>query len=237
MARETIKLHAWWGPRSESVECCAERLARILDGITRSDELMSPWLWADDSILAWHPAARLEGPLLAGRLWKETVLEPMEELGFGIVARVGARNDLEAVQLNARLGAYSSTVGNVVNLRLPGKGPRAGLARKDVLLCAARAVVEASDCNGLLVEGLGLARRMQDVSPESYLGWMNYLPGIMPDDVARATPAAVGWEKLGRGVLVFLDVESFDSNDVAQMDALARAQERLAAAGIIRPGP
>src|SRR5262249_6761229 len=104
---------AYWGPRKEDVEACAARLARCLDGLASTSELLATWYLRGMSSAARQPVSRDHEALVAligtGRHRADGSKKLMDDLGFTIGAWNGNK-ELPAAW-DASCGGYTDFAG------------------------------------------------------------------------------------------------------------------------------
>ncbi len=183
---EGYVLGAYWGPRPESAEKCAERLHVFLTGLRDCHESLSQWYQKADSRKKslQRPLESLEAPSLieilnGGRNRENASGTVSEDLGFQIGLWNGQKGD-EKASFSLRCGLYwrsatpSVSVGNCVVLDLPKNlGTLASPQRMSQAL-AVTALAWQPDWAGVMSESSMLARNFNAEVP--FVDWMVYVP-------------------------------------------------------------
>jgi hypothetical protein len=173
-------LAAYWGPREESLDSCADRLQRLLRGLSRADIRVRRWRpIARGRARAAQPAPDLTDTrvlrelLEEGRNRRDDNGEVIPELGFTCCLRSGRRIE-DSLGLSFQC---SSTVPRVPNAVVIGFPPELGrFASPTVIGEIISAVVEASDPEWAEV----LTIRSRESPPGEYvpperIDWIIYL--------------------------------------------------------------
>lgn len=107
---------AYWGPRAESREACADRLSKFLRELAERDSIFSQWFKKAMSRKKASVAIPTEPIALAPHLkgnHRDIGGELISELGFSFSAWTGREANV-SVSLDVACGAYSHLVGNSV---------------------------------------------------------------------------------------------------------------------------
>ena len=229
---ESFYVGAYWGPRGESVDQCAERLSRLLVSLGEIDPRLGSWFKTGGSRKAAlkrpvDPSIdALQELLLAGRLRRDNEARSvMSELGF----RAGLWNgqDVE-VGLSVRCGspaAISGMTSNTLVMQLPlAEGEALALYRREVALEVLRSVVTAWQPSWCTWTNDSL-RSAQNAQPgEVVAGWATYLAD--PDGVRTdRLPAKATTEPLGSGLLLVAEGDA-DSASEATVSTVRTALGR-----------
>ncbi|WP_375754394.1 immunity 52 family protein [Corallococcus exercitus] len=238
---ETYYAGAYWGPRRESPESCAQRAAVFLNQLAACDPLLANW----NKI----PKPRGKGrktplmppdlPALTEAFRRGVNREPggpaIEHLGL----MVSAYNDglpKELVSVDMTCGSYAqNSSANVCVLSLPSKGESAErLLTASVLTDVTRSMALAWEPDWAVA--LSHAHRdLQDGEDKAdpWLGWVTYLPsqrGTVPP-----LPAPVRIEPVeDRGTLIILTPERFTVANPEHLALARQVRELLARAGLMR---
>ena len=232
MIGEQFYLAAYWGPRAEGVEACAERLLQCVEDLRSLSDVMSSWFRKGASrsaklAIAWEPSA-VVGLLRAGQNRKDSGGEVMDELGY----RVGLWNgNVSApVSMSVTCGANPRTPGvmNAFVLQLPelelGGPDVAGLYGGGRLRSGLRSVVECWDPDWAVVTSNSLRNAQGPLPRAPHVGWLTYLSGQIP--ILENVPHGVLAESLRDGVLISSTQNPQDVNEeivMAVRNVLARA--------------
>ncbi|NNB92922.1 hypothetical protein HI113_03225 [Corallococcus exiguus] len=238
---ETYYAGAYWGPRRESPEACAQRAATFLDMLAACDPLLASW----NKI----PKPRGKGrktPLMPPDL--PTLTEafrrgvnrepggpPIEHLGLTVSAyNDGTSQDHASVRMTCGSYAQHSSA-NVCVLSLPSKGASAErVLTASVLTNVARSMALAWEPDWAVA--MSHAHRDMDEGGDKadiWLGWVTYLSrhrGTVPP-----LPAPVRIEPVeDRGTLIILTPERFTVANPEHITLARRVRELLARAGLMR---
>jgi hypothetical protein len=140
---------AYWGPRSQSVDDCADGVAALIEQLASIDPLLTGWRQGASSkrkALEQSPVSSdhtdLVKRLLGGRNRRDDNNEIIEQLGYSIGLWNGNPNDRAAAGLSIRCGQTSSRVANNVVLNLPGPDDAPGLYKSGAAQRLLRAVID-----------------------------------------------------------------------------------------------
>lgn len=236
---EPFYLGAYWGPRRESAEACAEHLADCIARLGACSELFERWYEKTDRKAA---AKRSSVPLDPGAL-RELILlganrcdadgSPIEELGFSVGLWNGDRE--APIGLSVNCGGWTSTPGvlNAFVLDLPPllPGPAAQLYGLDAARAIMRATVEAWEPDWATLTSYELAAALDPAPREPSVGWITFFSDrrALPEDL----PVALGERMPGRGTLLIATdrVEDVDASRLREIVAM------LEEAGTLMPTP
>ncbi|XXF76746.1 immunity 52 family protein [Myxococcaceae bacterium GXIMD 01537] len=240
---ETYYAGAYWGPRRESPEECAQRAVTFLNLVAACDPLLAHW----NKI----PKPRGKGrktPLMPPDL--STLTEayrrgvnrepggpPIEHLGLTVSAyNDGAGPDFVSVRMHCGSYAEFSTA-NACVLSLPSKGENAErILTASVLAGIARSMALAWEPDWAVAMSEAY-RAMDDRQGQAdiWLGWVTYLArhrGTVPP-----LPAPVRIEPVeDRGTLIILTPERFTVANLEHVALARRVRELLSRAGLMQPG-
>ncbi len=235
---ETYHLGAYWGPRQEDAEACAQRLTSMLCLLEPVDPLFARWFKGAKSFKE-SLKRPLDSDLDSLRKYiqrlaiKDDLRVPMSSLGFHLKLWNGGSGG-DDVWFSIDCGGYSERVPNSCVLRAPHQGSVServltSAFQREVL----RAIATAWDPDW--GEALSEAHRdlMKDKNTDVLVGWVTYLSrrlGRVPP-----LPAPVRIEPVGElGTLVILTPERFTAANPEHLELAARVRERLDRAGLLQ---
>lgn len=176
-----LELCAYWGPRRESIDECADRLLAFMRDLTRCDEAFSQWYergWSRKDALKRkvdvHDRDRLVGLLEKGRNRGDFDKSVIEDLGFHIGMWNGGDSDKE-VGFSITCGLYSEIVGvgsNNVVLLFP-KDPGALVDPERASHALAVVVKHWAPDWGVILSNE--ARNVRDWWQKPFVDWMVYV--------------------------------------------------------------
>jgi hypothetical protein len=189
------KLRAYWKPRKETIESCADRLFRFLTALAGCDGVFSRWFKlgmsprkALKSEIDFKNKTCLLDLLDKGRHRKDVGREVMEDLGFSVGMWNGG-TPTKAVALSVSCGSYwigpSASGGNSVVIDLPEE--LGDLRRSE---CMENVLVVAAKCwePDWVRVSLAQLAKVEDVVPgkpiegPKYFDWMLYVSNkLMPN--------------------------------------------------------
>jgi hypothetical protein len=206
---ESFYVGAYWGPRAELVDVCAEKLARQLASLASISPIFATWFEKGNSrndalkrpIDPSH--ARLRELLIAGQ--QRTEVPPREVMtALGFSASMWNGQDIGA-SLSASCSVTSARVPNVVLLKIPRpNGDAASLYRRESALGVVRSMVSVWEPQWCTWTGHLLRQAVQGGLDEIAIGWATYVADTDGVDVGRL-PAGVSLEALNGGLLVVGD--------------------------------
>jgi hypothetical protein len=235
---ETYYIGAYWGPRQEDAEACAQRVAHMVRLLAPVDPLFGRWFKCVKSLkesLKRPLDSDIEGlrKYIQSRVMRDSVRVPMPDLGFSVNLWNGGSGD-DDVWLNFLCGGYTENVSNACVLRTPYKGRAAEHVLTTAFQTEAlRAIATAWDPDS----GMAISNAHQDIiekkCPDVLVGWVTYLSrrlGRVPP-----LPAPVRIEPVGdQGTLVILTPERFTASNPEHLDLAERVRERLDRAGLLQ---
>jgi hypothetical protein len=239
---ETYYLGAYWGPRQEDAEACAQRMAHMVRLLEPIDPLFARWFKSAKTLkeaLKRPLDSDLEGlrKYIQRMVMKDDRRVPMPDLGFSVGLWNG-RSGGDGVWLDIGCGAYFERVSNRCVLTAPDEGPigervLSTAFQTEVL----RAIASTWDPDW----GVAMSHAHRDIiekkCPDVLVGWVTYLSrrlGRVPP-----LPAPVRIEPVGnQGTLVILTPERFTASNPEHIELAERVRERLERAGLLqRPRP
>lgn len=218
---ETTFLGAYWGPRRESAEQCADRLLRCITSLAEISPLLSTWKQKTRTKREAMLAATIDLDDLvrqvgAGVNRRDSDRSIIEELGYSWAAWNG--NMKSAVSLSVSCGSWSEVLKSPNSLVL--NLPEPSCPDADTIYGNAEqilgSVVEAWEPDRALISSHRLREEVESISPNAGMtvGWKTYLgPSLNPK-------SELG-ENFGQGRLVkaaenWAEVESADVIRVAK---------------------
>ncbi|NPC75886.1 hypothetical protein HPP05_39720 [Corallococcus exiguus] len=238
---DTYFAGAYWGPRKESPEECARRVARFLELLAECDPFLSHWYKPTRSRrdATKHPLMPPDVSVLAEMLRKGANRErggpAIESLGFGLsFDNGGTRRD--SADLRIYCGGYSDAAPNSCFLSLPSQGANAErIFTAPVLTDIVRSLAVAWEPDW--VTAMSRTHRDWDDpagKADLWLGWVTYLGcqrGTVPP-----LPAPVRIEPVeDKGTLIILTPERFTVANPEHSALARRVRELLARAGLMPP--
>jgi hypothetical protein len=236
---ETYYAGAYWGPRKESPEACAQRAANFLNLLAPADPFLAHWYKPAKS----QKDAR-KHPLMPPDLTTLTELfrrgvnrekggPVFADLGFTFwFDNGGPTGDCAALRI--KCGDYCGASPNSCVLKLPWRGPNADrVLTATVLVHAMRSMALAWEPDWALTTSSAYENEYPepDSAPFS-LGWVTYLShrfGRVPP-----LPAPVRIEPVDdKGMLIVLTPERFTMTNADHVMLARRVRELLARAGLM----
>lgn len=230
---EAFYVGAYWEPRGESVEACAERLADQLSSLSRIDSLLASWFKTGRSRKA-ALAHRVDSSpdalrelLLAGLQRRdEAARSVMTEPGYS----VSLWNSQEVqVGLSVRCGSPAAIPGmtsNSVSIQLPmAEGDAVALYRRDSAVAVLRSVITSWQPSWCTWTSHRLRKAQEPQAGEVVVGWASYVAdssGVRVDHL----PSEVSAEQSYSGLLLVAggDADSVSEATVSAVrGALGRA--------------
>jgi len=232
---------AYWGPRKESPEECAQRAANFLNLLAPYDPLLAHWYKPARSAkdARKHPLMPPDVPTLTGLFRRGVNRErggpAIEQLGYTLwFDNGGGKFDRAGLQILC--GCYSEAVSNACVLTLPITGPEAERVRAlPVLAGAVRSMAMTWDPDWAVATSDSFRRLMREPSKSSaFVGWVTYLSrrrGTVPP-----LPAPVRIEPVeDKGTLIILTPERLTARNPEHVEQGHRVCELLARAGLMQP--
>jgi hypothetical protein len=210
---------AYWGPRSASVDECAQQLGRLVTGLPALDASLANWrdLAKSKREAANQPTVSAEPADLIRRL--DAGRQPAEGLGYSLQWWNGAPEDRAAANVSIACGNTSSRVPNAVVLRLPDSEAAPGLYTADDAESVLRQLISIFDPDWAVWTSNELVDAQteppQQLDGGGYklgqlvghpAGWANYLS---QNDSVQFNPALLPQDafvkQVGGGTLVVLN--------------------------------
>jgi hypothetical protein len=226
-------LGAYWGPRAEDVDVCADRTVRFFEELTPIDDGLAEWYELGGRSRRAVPPPKdqeqravIRKMLLAGRSRKDRTGEVMGQLGFSMHVWNGDWDMGAALRIHC--GAYTARSGGNVVLEFPTRSPE-GFANRihelPLAVALIRAAVTSWEPGRVYVTPRSLREAQKPY--KEYVGWLTYLtdPRPVPSDL----PDGVTSERVGNGTLITL---SDDSRQIP-VDTATRLRERLERTGAL----
>ncbi|RKG81572.1 hypothetical protein D7W79_05120 [Corallococcus exercitus] len=227
----------YWGPRQESSEDCARRLAVLITALATVDPSFARWFQQGKSRKdalkrSIGPAsAELESFVRQGRD------RTFADLGFSLGGWNGAADEYEVSGFLIACGGYSEWVNNHCVFTLPSRGPSSErVLTAPVLTRLVRETAAAWEPDW----GVAISEQHRDLMKPHrakgapYVGWVTYLArhrGRVP-----LLPAPVRVENVeDKGTLIILTPERFTVSNPEHVALAERVRELLDRAGLLRP--
>ncbi|MBI3862416.1 MAG: immunity 52 family protein [Planctomycetia bacterium] len=229
---DDLYIGAYWGPRRESADQCADRLTQCLRSLANCDAIFRDWYKkgrANRTRLAkpvdWSSHDILVNLLNSGRSRLDSDHSVMEDLGF-IVSLWNRAERLKASDFMARCGLYTCNpfLGNSFVLDLPKD--LGTLAQKENLLKAFVAIVEAWEPNWAGV----ISRRSRDarefVPGRPFVDWMIYVNRTDVD--SSALPATASTKCLNEhGAVIVVQNEPINPDNERDLENVRSVERAL----------
>jgi hypothetical protein len=238
---ETYDACAYWGPRKESAEECAQRAAAFLNVLASCDPLLANWnrIPKPRGRGRKTPLMPPDLPTLTEAFGRGVNREPggpvIEDLGLSVSAYNDGSGD-DFATLRMRCGSYARGISNACVLSLPSKGPSADrLITSSMLTKVMRGLVAAWEPDWALAGSLAYRMRYRepDASPFS-LNWLTYLSRRLGRVPPLPTPVRIEPVE-DQGTLIILTPERFTMSNPEHVALARRVRELLARAGLIQP--
>lgn len=222
---ETFYVGAYWGPRAEAVDACAERLARFLADLTQTSPLLGSWFKTASRRKAAlkrpiEPAAdQLRELLLAGQARRDDATRSvMSELGFAVDMWNG--QDVQA-GLRVRCGAPAVIQGmtsNTLVMQLPAaEGDALELYQRQAALAVMRSVVTVWQPSWSTWTSHRLRKAQEPQPGEVVTGWATYIAdggGV----VTGRLPVGFTAEHLGNGLLLVAEGDADSASEASVLE-------------------
>jgi hypothetical protein len=239
---ESYYAGAYWGPRREPPEACAQRASAFLNLLAPSDPFLAHWYKPARSRkdARKHPLMPLDVPTLT-ELFRRGVNRAdggkvIAQLGFSCWFDNGGGN-YDSASLRIHCGDYSAASPNSCVLTLPRSGANAErVLTEGVLTSAVRAMVLAWAPDWAFATSYAYERQYPepDSAPFS-VGWVTYLSHRLGKVPPLPAPVRIeGIEALG--TLMVLTPERFTVGNPAHVALARRVRELLAKANVSGPG-
>lgn len=240
---ETYYVGAYWGPRRESEESCAQRACSFFLALAKCDPLFSRWFRPPRSRkhsstpLSLEVAAFQE--LFAQGKVRNDAGGIMEDLGSRIFADNAPWPDTpsrEILSLNIKCGGYATPGFNSCVMKLPSLGePMQRLVQSSMLANILRAMVlawEPERCIATSHDHRELVSERGTVG--TFVGWLMYFPSQLGQVPPLPHPVQV--ERVeDKGSLVVLTPERFTASNPEHVALASRVQETLSQSGLLKP--
>jgi hypothetical protein len=238
---ETYHAGAYWGPRKESAEECAQRTVAFLHMLASADPFLAQWYKPVRSRQKGlkPPLVPVDLPTLTEAFRRGVNREgrgpAIESLGFNIGLSNGASNRAYAF-LRIFCGAYSEAVSNFCLLSPIEPGPDADrVLSAPVLTSVVRSMVLAWEPDWAVATSSKLSEVLSDKDRTgAFVGWVTYLSrqrGVVPP-----LPAPVRIEKVeDKGTLVTLTPDRLTADNPEHLELGRRVGELMSRAGLMRP--
>ena len=194
---------AYWGPRRETLDACAERADAFMEGLRSLDPALATWYKLGRSrrdalrhqVLIEHDVLRKL--LESGRNRRDFDRTVIEELGYSMFLWNGQE---PSIGLHIGCGVSSPYVTNVVVIDLPRSDEDLGkLASAETARNLMRLLVQCWDPEWSTLSSHDWREEQEVQAGEAVLGWMTYIRWVTePLDL----PPRVAVEHLGPGSLV-----------------------------------
>ena len=237
---ESYYAGAYWGPRKESPEECAQRAADFLNFLAPHDPLLAHWYKPARAVkdARKHPLMPPDVPTLTEMFRRGINRERggpnIEQLGYTFwFGNGGGKFDSAGLQILC--GCYSEAVSNTCVLTLPSTGPDAErVLTTPVLAGAVRSMALAWDPDWAVATSDSHRRLMRESSKSgAFVGWVTYLSrrrGTVPP-----LPAPVRIEPVEEmGTLTILTPERLTARNPEHVEQGRRVGELLARAGLMQ---
>jgi hypothetical protein len=233
---ETYYAGAYWGPRKESPEGCAQRAEVMLAALANVDPAFSHWFQTGKA-----RKQALSRPIEPSRAALEKLIrrgwdKQFEDLGSSVWAWNGESDAYDDSGFSFNCGGYSEVVPNKCVFKLPSRGPNAervlsapvlaGLLRSTAMAWEPDWGVAMSTTHRDLIDKDGRAH--------VWVGWVTYLShqrGRVPPLPAPARIEPVE----DKGTLILLTPERFTSTNPEHVALAERVRELLDRAGLLGP--
>jgi hypothetical protein len=230
--RRIVHLDAFWRTRRESVEDCAARAVRFLEGLGKIDASLATWGWTDYEHGAEFrrlPIARdaLRERLGQGRNRTDLGNHVIEDLGFSL--ELSDRFDADRIRIKIRCGIFATLIPNSVRFEMGSWSETASVATLVAMLDQTIEAWEAVD-GAVTVRGLG--ELFPYVQGSMYMGSCMRIAASVRD--LPALPTGVRVEPRGdRSSLIVLTDERFDLDNPAHVDLARGTHAALSGAGLL----
>lgn len=194
---------AYWGPRQETLDACAERADAFMKGLCSLDPALATWYKTGRSrrdalrhqVSTEHDVLRKL--LESGRHRRDFDRAVIEDLGYSM----GLWNGQEpSVGLHIGCGMSSPYVTNAVVINLPRSDEDLGaLASAETARELMRLLVQCWDPEWSTLSSHDWREEQEAQPGEPVLGWLTYLRWLTEPS---ALPPGVAVERLGQGSLI-----------------------------------
>jgi hypothetical protein len=228
-------LNVRWAPRNDPLSDCAERFARMLDGLAAIHPHLADWRRkANTRTAAFKPfcatpprAAELELILIRGRHFTSASRKLIPELGYSVAAWNGL-DEPQSLSLSLSAGAYYKPWLYPNMIEIEGLGPGnvlvdSSLLKRILLIIASCWEADWGVVENWAYEGLTVDSRDKPLLP--YGGWLTYLSQVLAERISP--PRGVIVEPTpDAGLFMLISHEPLDVANplhVARLDAVQKA--------------
>jgi hypothetical protein len=216
---------AYWGPRAQSVDECAELVAEVIGKMADVDPLLSNWRSGANSksaavnqAIVTRDRMDIVERLLGGRNRTDTDHEVIEDLGYSVGWWNGSDDKKTAIDLRIHIGAKSTSVLNSVVLRLPAPAAAPNLYTRGNADKLVRTIIATFDPEHAVWTNHSLTKRQSEPDRPTDdggfilgelvghpAGWATYLADCETNHLkAERLPSSARIERVARGTLVTL---------------------------------
>lgn len=207
VAVESFYAGAYWGPRTEPVEQCADRLGRFLSLVAEAHPALRQWYGKGTSRKAARKPietthTELVHLLERGRNRRDVGGQPIDELGFSVSMWNGGT---PTVALGATVGAAPQSAGILNHCLLDFPAPvdeGRELYAPEVAARVFQAIVTCWEPNWASLTSSSLRTIQHAPAGSPVIGWLTYLTADVP--AAGSAPAGLSVRPLGGGTLISL---------------------------------
>ncbi|MEW9533593.1 Imm52 family immunity protein [Microbispora sp. NPDC049125] len=203
---------AYWGPRPESAEVCAYKLANCLEGLSNAHPSLRTWFRTGRSKATARKgpidiaAGELSRALKEGSNRRDADRSIIAELGFSLALWNGGE---APVGLAITCGAGSSVISEPNHLVLDLPDPDSNLSgcslyEKDVAARMMKTMVEIWQPDYAIWSSYSIQTEQAETVDIPTAGWFTYVKP--PWMLKRSTDAGVMTEEFAGGTLAILDV-------------------------------
>ncbi len=232
---------AYWGPRKESPEECAQRTVKFFELLSPCDPFLAHWYTLARSrrdarrFPVTPPDVATLTELFRRGVNREKGGPIFENLGFRVWFHNGG-DDYEQADLRITCGCYSEAVSNACVLSLPSTGANADrLLSAPMLTAVMRSMALAWEPEW----AVATSSRFRDLLSENgsagtFVGWVTYQSrrrGVVPP---LPTPLRIEPVE-SQGTLVVLTPERLTARNPAHVELGQRARALLDRAGLMQP--
>ena len=216
---------AYWGPRRQSVDECADQLAQLLPAMAAIDPALMGWrnLGKSKRQALAQPVVTTDHSDLVKRLLDDRIRndikgEVIEDLGYSLYWWNSIDDSRAAAKLSVHIAATSAAVGNSVVLNLPDPESVPGLYTPDTAHKLMHTIVQIFDPDSAVWCNHDLRKKQSE--PDQPLegggyrlgqvigypaGWANYLSDRDTTTFdSTLIPPTASIERIGNGTLVML---------------------------------
>jgi hypothetical protein len=226
---QDVYVGAYWGPRQESIDGCADRLGRFFQDIARCDSVFKHWYdqgrSRKDALkrpIDVHSRDVVFQLLEKGRHRRALDRSLVEDMGF-MIGLWNGQPDEKSLSLNVSCGMFadSSNLSNAVVLDLPEDLEKLADTNRLATLLEIMARVWDPEWAGVISRASREARGWKGGSP--FVDWMLYLNRTGMDQT-KLPPGASAKVIDNRGTILVVQEQPIDSSnpkDMANVNAVA----------------